>query len=242
VAFSIPPRRPSIEILDRGGLAPEEIERSLSDIARAHRFGGGLAAVRKIVLADLRRAGHGTFRVLDVGSGSGAVLADLAPRARAGGIELETVALDLRYEHLLAGRRITPGPDPARAVAGDARRLPFAPRSFDWVVMTLLFHHFAPEDNHGVLRELARIARRGFLIVDLRRHRLSLMAVSALRRLLFRSETSRKDGPASVRQAYTLEEARRIVAGADVGASVFGVFPFWFAIASSAPVWEARTR
>jgi ubiquinone/menaquinone biosynthesis C-methylase UbiE len=233
VAFSTLPRRPSTEILDRGGLAFQEIEGSLRDIARAHRIGGGLAAVRRFLLPEIGRAGRSGVRVLDVGSGSGAVLADLARCARGRKIALSTVALDLRYEHLRAGRRIVPGPDPAHAVAGDARQLPFATDSFDWVVMTLLFHHFEPEANRQVLQELARVARRGFLILDLRRHRLFLFVVSALKRLLFRSETSRQDGPASIRQAYTLGEARRIVADAEVGAAVFRVFPFWLAIASA---------
>jgi len=115
--------------------------------------------------------------------------------------------------------------------AADVFSLPFRDRSVDWIVSTLLLHHFSPEENVRLLRELARVARRGLCLLDLRRHRLPLFFLALAGRIAFKSRASRADGPASVRQAYTREEARAFVREALPGARVEPVFPFRLLIA-----------
>jgi ubiquinone/menaquinone biosynthesis C-methylase UbiE len=110
--------------------------------------------------------------------------------------------------------------------AGDAFGLPFADNSADWVVSTLLLHHFSPEENVRLLREVSRVARIGFALVDIRRHRVPLSFFSVAGRLGLGTRESLDDGIASVRQAYTPEEARTIAERAVPGASVRRVFPY----------------
>ena len=101
----------------------------------------------------------------------------------------------------------------------------------DWAVSTLLVHHFSPEENVRLLRELARVTRRGLLLLDLRRHRLPLAFIALAGRIAFQSPGSVSDGAASVRQAYTREEAGAFVREALPGARVEPVFPFRLLIA-----------
>jgi hypothetical protein len=84
-----------------------------------------------------------------------------------------------------------------------------------------------------MLRELARVSRQGFAVLDLRRHLFPLLFVRLAGALVFRSRVSLEDGAASVRQAYTAEEARRIAADAVPGARVEKVFPFRLLISGS---------
>ncbi|MFN2632157.1 MAG: methyltransferase domain-containing protein, partial [Thermoanaerobaculia bacterium] len=112
------------------------------------------------------------------------------------------------------------------ALAADAFSLPVADRCADWVVSTLVFHHFSPEQNAALLREFSRVARRGFAILDLRRHYFPWIFVSIAGRIIFESRVSLFDGQASVLQAYTPEEARAIVRDAVPGSRVERIFPY----------------
>ena len=58
----------------------------------------------------------------------------------------------------------------------DAERLPFADRSFDLVLSVRFLLHVPRDRRAGVLREMARVARR-WVVVDVR-HRYSLATVS----------------------------------------------------------------
>src|ERR1041385_1255659 len=75
------------------------------------------------------------------------------------------VGLDFKIEHLLGGDG-----DGIRRVAGDALHLPFRDDAVDVVTSSHFFHHFSPEENAAILRESLRVARRGVMMTDTRRH------------------------------------------------------------------------
>ncbi len=227
----IPARRAGRERLDDPNLPSEEMARSLEDIALVNRRWGGSRALARHIGARLRDTGASRARILDVGAGSGDVARRLARQLERAGHTVAVVALDLQWRHLAAGRRILGERLPA--AAADAFRLPFAAGSFDWTISTLFFHHFPPEDNVRLLRELARVSGHGFALLDLRRHLFPLLFVRVAGALVFRSRVSLEDGAASVRQAYTPEEAQRIAADAVPGACVEKVFPFRLLISGS---------
>src|SRR6266545_2801914 len=116
---------------------------------------------------------------------------DLAPKEMMRSLEdLDfVVAVDLQWRHLVAGRaRFCDGRAPA--VAADAFDLPFPDGSTDWIVSTLFFHHFSPSENIRLLKELARVSRAGFALLDIRRSLLPLLFVALVGRVAFKSRVS----------------------------------------------------
>jgi hypothetical protein len=90
----------------------------------------------------------------------------------------------------------------------------------DFVTCSLALHHFDPPAAIALLRELARVARRGAIVTDLRRSRLAYWGARLLALGPWHA-MARHDGPLSVLRAYTLPEARALVAAAGLhGASV----------------------
>jgi len=224
MALLVPPRRPSRELLDDPDLAPEEMARSLRDLEYVNRRWGGSGALARYLAPRMRESGRSSFTLLDVGAGSGVTSSALAARLHRAGFHVRVLAVDLQWRHLASGRHRSL--DRASALAADAFRLPFSDGAADWTVSTLFFHHFSPDENVQLLREFARVARRGFVLLDLRRHLFPLLFVSLAGRLAFESHASVHDGPASVRQAYTRAEAEQITERAIPGSRVTPVFPY----------------
>ena len=230
MSLFVPVRRPSREILDETDLPPEEMALSLTDLELVNSALGSARLLGKRLAAPLVSAGGAPATILDVGAGSAGVARDLARRLAHRGLAARVIATDLQWRHLAVGRARAGGRR-LSAAAADVFSLPFPDRSVDWAISTLLVHHFSPEENVRVLRELARVARRGLFLLDLRRHRLPLLFIALAGRIAFQSRVSAADGAASVRQAYTREEALVFAREALPGARVERIFPFRLLIA-----------
>ncbi len=232
MSLLVPPRRPSHELLDDPSLPDSDMRLSLADIDFVHRHWGGSRALVRHLAPRLRAHGR-PASILDVGAGSGSVARNLhATLSRpAGGVRV--TALDLQWRHLAAGRAAGAAHS-VPLVAADAFRLPFRDRTFDFAVSTLFFHHFSPAENRAILAEILRVARVGFAILDLRRHRIPQAVFALAGRTLLRSRVSVLDGAASVRQAYTAEEAQEIARAVAPAARVTRVFPYGLLVTADA--------
>jgi len=199
-------RADALELLDSGCLSLPEVEQNLADLVRLNRLPGGTATS---VEGIRRLAGpRSSLRVLDAGTGS----ADM-PLAFAGNA-WQTVALDTNAEVLVVARRSSAGQPAIEVIEGDVRRLPYADDAFDVAHCSLLIHHLAPRDAVAALGELARVARYGVVVNDLRRGILPLAATLVTVLAFGRSQVTRRDGLASARRAYTLHELDDLLAEA----------------------------
>ena len=168
------------------------MERSLRDLRRINRWLGGIAIYRRL----LRRVQPVTS-VLDVGAGTADLVGSADSKVR--------IAVDLKIDHLAYLRDM-----PVHRVVADARRMPFRSGSVDAVTSAHFFHHFNPDENVEILRESLRVARRAVAVNDTRRHVVPLLFVQLIAALRLVGRITRFDAPASVRQGYTLGEARDI--------------------------------
>jgi SAM-dependent methyltransferase len=205
---------------------------SLGDIAKVDRAWGGSGLLARWLLARIPLRQTSPASILDIGAGSALPSGRLRRRLAEAGLDSKVFALDLQWRHLAAGARMD-GREPLPGLTADAFHLPLPAGSVDWVVATLLLHHFSPVELSELFVEIRRVARRGFALLDLRRHRAPLAFVAVAGRFAFRSRVSVHDGIASVRQAYTPEELRAIVSPSAPRARVEAVFPFRILVSSS---------
>ncbi|GAA4857860.1 class I SAM-dependent methyltransferase [Actinomycetospora straminea] len=114
-------------------------------------LGAGPAHARLVAQAAPPAGG----RVLEIGCGTGNVLAAVArrhPDVELVGIDPDTAALDRARGKLPAGVRLE------HAYADD---LPLPDADVDRVLSSLMLHHLPPEQQRGALREVRRVLRPG---------------------------------------------------------------------------------
>jgi hypothetical protein len=90
----------------------------------------------------------------------------------------------------------------------------------DVVTNSLFLHHLSSaEQVSGVLGRMDQMAGRLVVISDLRRSRAGWLAAWAGCRMLSRSRIVHRDGPASVRAAWTMGEIRGFARSAGIGSA-----------------------
>lgn len=200
------------ELIDEPGQDPEGIVRMHAELGAINRWLGGHGASLTGIeeLAERERK----LSILDAGSGGGDTAAAIEAWARRGRRRVRIVALDLNPISCADARRRTTRR--TLPVAGDAFALPFADRVFDVAHAALFLHHFDDERLIRLVRELARVARRGIVVNDLHRHWFAWASIRALTRVFSRSPLIRHDAPLSVRRGFTAGELARVFRRAGV--------------------------
>ncbi len=194
----------AVELLDSPRHDPAELEHSLRQVAAVNRWLGGAFAMRVRLPEVLPRTPTAT--ILDVGTGAGDLAAGLTDPLP-GRPRLWVTAVDVHPQVVrIARRRLGDHPEVAIGAA-NALALPFADRSFDAVLLSLVLHHFERDRQIAALREAARVARVGVLVGELERCRAAWIGSRLLAATVWRrNRLTRHDGPLSVRRAFTPNE------------------------------------
>ncbi len=159
-----------------------------AELARLNRLLGN----NKMIIERLRC--NPPARVMDIGCGDGALLADVRDAFGA-----EVTGVDLYA--------CPNNPWGVNIIAGDATSMPLPPS--DAAVSVLTIHHLTEEEVVALVKNVGRSSKR-FVIVDLVRHRLPIALFSIFMRPLLDPVVFR-DGLQSIRRAYTPDELRALV-------------------------------
>jgi ubiquinone/menaquinone biosynthesis C-methylase UbiE len=115
-----------------------------------------LRAVYRRLATDVAGMAPNGAAILDVGTGPGVLLVELAGSRP----DLRLTGVDLSNDMIAAAKRnLEPFSDRASARVGDVTGLPFPDHSFDLIVSSLSLHHW--EDPEAAVPELARVLRPG---------------------------------------------------------------------------------
>ena len=119
-----------------------------------------LRGVYRGLADDIARSAPADAAVLDVGTGPGVLLAELAGRRP----DLRLVGIDLSADMVAAaGRNLAGFGDRASVRTADVTDLPFADGEFDLVVSSISLHHW--DHPEAAVGELARVLRPGGRLV-----------------------------------------------------------------------------
>ena len=198
-----PKRRYDPELMDAPGLPEAEVIDAYRVLQRVNRqfFGGRRPMARELdrYLKDEKKTARVTL--LDVGSGSGDLARFAEDHLAKRGASARVMALD--RDPTAASLAAADG---LLAVRGDALRLPFGDASIDLVTAVKFAHHLHGAELATLFAEMARVARRRVLVLDIRRHWLAYAGFVAWSRVFTRNRLVRHDGPLSVLRGFTASE------------------------------------
>jgi 2-polyprenyl-3-methyl-5-hydroxy-6-metoxy-1,4-benzoquinol methylase len=208
----IPPRELP-ELMD-GECSYEEFRGCLRSLEQINRW---LLGYRPTLawLSQLPRGRRDPVRILDVGSGGGDLLRQIAGWARRRGIAVHLTGIDLNPHATRAAAESTPRELGIAWETGDA--LAHRPRRpVDIVVSSLTAHHLEDEQIVTLLRWMEVTARRGWFLNDLERSERSCRMFRWLAGMVGWHHFVRHDGPASFRRAFREEDWIRLLAAAEI--------------------------
>ena len=227
-----PEKRSGLEFLD---LPPdvcsmEELEGSLADLRVVNRYLGSRRAVLKHLSAKVPE--NSSVTVLDVATGSADLPVAIVDWARRRGVSASITGLDINNCSVEVARVQTAGYPEIKLRVGDALNLPFSDGCFDFVLCSKTLHHMKDPDAVRLIQEAMRVARRGYIIMDLRRSWIAYGLIYLLTRIFTGNRITRYDGPLSVLKSFTTRELEALAASA--GASNFTISrePFWLLMLS----------
>lgn len=145
----------------------------LYDITVELLFRGAADVMRRQVLPHLsqrRRAGLPLARVLDLGTGTGAMLEMMArsfPDIALAAVDLSPYYIEAAQRRLaeVRTRHAPPTGDADQVLTGNAETLPWPDESFDAVTCVYLMHELPRRARRKVMREAHRVLRPGGLLV-----------------------------------------------------------------------------
>jgi SAM-dependent methyltransferase len=207
------------ELLDSAeqGLA----DRNLRDLVRINRWCGGHRVLLR-VLGDLVGPRE-QFSVLDVGAGSG----DMGQCIRERFPNANVILSDYRSSHLRSAT--------LPCVAADGFRLPFLPRTFDFVICSSFLHHFSDGEVIDLIREMRSLARRALIVLDLERHPIPYYFLPMTRRVFRWSTLTLHDGPISVAAGFRTEELAFLTGAEGMKGAVVRRHRPWFRLSVVVP-------
>ena len=220
-------------MLKHRSLAEEQMDDPALDLATYAKVLRDLSKVntvtmaRRPTLAFLQRtlSGARSFRLLDVGFGSGDMLRAIARWANRHSLHAELVGIDLNPRSEIVARAATPADMSIDWRTGDYAAL--ASEGWDIIVSSLVAHHMTHTQLLQFLRFMDQNSRRAWFINDLHRHTFAFLGYPLLARIFRWSPIVRQDGQLSIARSYRPAEWPPLLQEAGIeNARAFRAFPF----------------
>lgn len=199
-----------LENIDKGTYTPEEYEGCLVELRRVNEWLGDANALRDSLLKEIEHHDLKSFSVLDVGAGSGELLRVAAEWAREHKLTAFLTGVELNERSAKSILEESADFSEIASVRANGFVLPFRDQAFDYVIQSLMLHHFDDQAAVNIIKEMSRVARRGIFVIDLHRNPVAYFFYTTIGRLFLHNRLLREDGALSILKSFTPEEMAEI--------------------------------
>jgi 2-polyprenyl-3-methyl-5-hydroxy-6-metoxy-1,4-benzoquinol methylase len=200
----------------------ERFRDCVRDIAATTRLTGAYRPTLQFLqeAADRRSDPQTPLRIVDVGSGGGDVLRQVARWGNRRKLTLELTGIDLNPHATRAASEFSATDPLSRSIrwlTGDVFRHP-ATQAPDLVICSLVTHHMRDEEIVRFLRWMADHARLGWFVSDLVRSARSYRAFRVCSRVMRWHPFVQHDGLVSIRRSFREADWQRLLNAAGIPA------------------------
>jgi 2-polyprenyl-3-methyl-5-hydroxy-6-metoxy-1,4-benzoquinol methylase len=203
------------EILDNQESDHTLLAPTLRNLERINIFLSGIRSlcVRTIFRKPLRDRPE-LLTIADLGCGGGDLALWLARQCAGRGIQVRIYGIDHDPRVAKIARERCARKPCITIIHGDATDPGILSDPIDWIVSNHFLHHLDSAKVTQVLKKAVGKARRGVIMNDLIRNRLSLIAFSLLCRSIMSSGCTASDGLVSILRSFTRRELDGMLAAA----------------------------
>jgi SAM-dependent methyltransferase len=187
--------------------------------------------LKRWIVADMMRDTKRVYHLVDVGAGGCDIVVWLLRHCAGKGLKLKVTALDgdIRIVNWARERYVdVPNLEIVHGQAFDVAQCD----DVDYVFSNHVFHHLSDDVIVHLLNVIGTVARRRFLVCDLRRSRFSYVSFTLLAWLLLHNSFSFIDGQISIRKGFAPSELEVLLAQSEMSehCQILRTFPGRLAI------------
>ncbi len=214
------------ELMDDLSFDGPIIEQTLRELETINKWLGGnyvtVQAIKKLVASQPAKK---SWRIVDLGCGSGDMLRLIAKWARNAGVEVELMGIDANPHVVNFAKNNTKDFHEITYSPTNIFSEEFAKLEADIITATLFMHHFSNEELILLFKTLKKQAGVGIAINDLHRHWFAYHSINLLTALFSRSPMVRNDAGVSVLRSFRRHELIEILKQAECQS--FEIKWFW---------------
>ena len=203
------------EMLDTPDIPKDLLEQNLRELDFLNRWLNG-HAISMEGLKKLVKDKKSSYRVIDIGCGSGDVLKLMARWARKHGFSIQLTGIDKNPDAIEFLRKHCGSYPEIDGIACGYADFLKQEHPVDIIHASLFCHHLPDEELVGFFRKVNAIAQNGFIVNDLQRTPLAYYGAKLMTGLLNGSSLSKNDGPISVLRAFKQYELEQLLKRAGV--------------------------
>lgn len=193
------------EMLDALDIPQELLVRNLKELDILNRSFGGhaitLQGLKKLVTDKDK-----TYKIADLGCGSGDTLKFIAEWAKTNGYKVELIGIDMNINAIEYLNTHCKGYPEITGVVNNYTEFLNTSKTIDIIHCSLFCHHLSDNELLDLLVWVKNYAGIGIIINDLQRHRLAYYSARAFTFLFNGSALAKNDGPISVLRGFTRKE------------------------------------
>ena len=204
------------EKMDEPDFSKEDLESSFRMIRKVNRYLGGT----QTILSHLKRFSKTwdskkSITILDIGTGCADIPIQILKWAKSNFFQIQIYALDSNWKTLQYARQFSHLYPEIQLIEADALNLPFQPKSIDYVISSMFFHHLSDKQIIELLNKIDQIARKGVIMNDLARHRRAYFWISLMTAFVSKSHL-RSDAQISILRGFKRNELWNYIQQANV--------------------------
>ncbi|MCA9050684.1 MAG: methyltransferase domain-containing protein [Planctomycetaceae bacterium] len=221
------------ELMDAPHLDAQQHHAALTGLRRVNYFSRTTSVIWD-ALQPLIRSEQRRLSVLDIGCGGGDLVAQLAQRFRAAGLQYQIEGCDISATAVAYAKSAYADDPHVRFSVRNVLSDPPEPAGCDVVICTLFLHHLDEADAVALLRCMGAAAGHLVIVDDLLRSAAGYALAWLGTRMLTRSRIVHVDGPLSVQGAFTIPEVRQLATQAGLtGVAIHNHWPQRFLLTAN---------
>jgi 2-polyprenyl-3-methyl-5-hydroxy-6-metoxy-1,4-benzoquinol methylase len=193
------------ELLDAEGIPQPDLFRNLFELERINTLLGGhavtLNGLKQLSLQKNRR-----YRMLDIGSGGGDTLRQVAAWGRKHKYQFELIGVDLKPDCIQYAKEYCKHYPEISFVQNDYKDVVTEEEQYDVIITSLFCHHLNSAELQNLFAWCDAHAKVGFIVNDLHRHPLAYYSISMLTSLFSKSYLVKNDAKLSVLRGFNEHE------------------------------------